>query len=88
LVVIISLDSSEILEILDPSVLETGPSSFAKLGSVEYIVALHIGQKLDCLVCQTRTSSFSRKLNFPQFDRKPNACCAKSLATVFSFVEI
>jgi hypothetical protein len=43
---------------------------------------------LDCLVCQTRTSSFSRKLNFPQFDRKPNACCAKSLATVFSFVEI
>jgi hypothetical protein len=62
------LDSTEILEILDPLVLETGSSGFAELGSTEQIIALHIGQKSDHPVWQIRTSGFSRKSNFPQFD--------------------
>jgi hypothetical protein len=33
--------------------------------------------------CQTGTSGFSRKPNFPQFDWKSDACCAKSFTTVF-----
>jgi hypothetical protein len=45
LAVIVSLISSEVLEILDPPVLETRPSDFAKLGSAEQIVALHISRK-------------------------------------------
>jgi hypothetical protein len=44
------LDSSEILEILDPPVSEIGPSGFVELGSTEQIVALHIDQKPDCPV--------------------------------------
>jgi hypothetical protein len=43
LAAIILLDSSEILEILDPMISEIGPSGFTELGSVEQIVALHIG---------------------------------------------
>jgi hypothetical protein len=49
-VVIVSFDSSEILEILDPPVSEIRPSGFAELDSVGQIVALHIGQKLCCPV--------------------------------------
>jgi hypothetical protein len=49
-VVIVSFDSSEILEILDPPVSEIRPSGFAELDSVGQIVALHIGQKLYCPV--------------------------------------
>jgi hypothetical protein len=47
LAIIVSLVLSEFLEILSPSVSETGPSGFAKLGSTEQIVALHIGRKLE-----------------------------------------
>jgi hypothetical protein len=36
---------SEVPEILDPPVLETGPSDFAELVSAEQIVALHIDRK-------------------------------------------
>jgi hypothetical protein len=36
---------SEVPEILDPPVSETGPSDFAELVSAEQIVALHIDQK-------------------------------------------
>jgi hypothetical protein len=36
---------------------------------------------------KTRTSGFSRKLNFPRFDRKPDACCPNSFTTVFSSLE-
>jgi hypothetical protein len=64
LTVIVLLDSLVILETLDPTVSETGPSGFAELGSVEQIVALYIGQKSNCSVWQIRTSSFSRKPNF------------------------
>jgi hypothetical protein len=46
------------LEILDPPVSETGPSGFAELGSVEQIVALHIGRKPEHPIWQTRTSIF------------------------------
>jgi hypothetical protein len=68
------LDLSEVLEILDPSVSETGLPSFAGFGPTEQIVALHIGRKPDCTVWQTRTSGVSKKSNFPQFDQKPDAC--------------
>jgi hypothetical protein len=44
------LDSSVILEILDPLVLETGPICFAQLGLAERIVALCISRKPDCPV--------------------------------------
>jgi hypothetical protein len=40
--VIVLLDLSEFLEILDPLTLETGPSDFAKLSSSEQIIALCI----------------------------------------------
>jgi hypothetical protein len=76
------------LEISDPPVSETGLSSFAGLGPTEQNVALHTGQKLDCPVWQTETSSFSKKQNFPRFDQKPDACGAKSFITVFSSLEI
>jgi hypothetical protein len=49
-VVIVSFDSSEILEILDPPFSEIRPSGFAELDLVGQIVALHIGQKLYCPV--------------------------------------
>jgi hypothetical protein len=42
-VVVISLSSFKALKILDPSILEIGPSGFAKLGSAEQIFALCIG---------------------------------------------
>jgi hypothetical protein len=41
---------SELLEILDHPIFETGSSGFAELGSTEQIPALYIGQKLDHLV--------------------------------------
>jgi hypothetical protein len=84
---IVLLDSSAILEILDPPISETGPSDFVEHGSAKQIVALCIGQKPNCPVWQNGTSNFSRKLNFPQFDQKPDACCAKLFATVFSSLE-
>jgi hypothetical protein len=73
LAVVVSLVSSEVLEILDPPVLQTKPFNFVELGSEEQIVALHIGQKPEHPVWQTGTSEFSKKLNFPRFDQKPNA---------------
>jgi hypothetical protein len=75
---------SEVLEILDPPISETELSGFVELGSVEQIFALRIGCKPNYLVCQTGTFSFSRKLNLPQFDWRPDASCTKSFATVFS----
>jgi hypothetical protein len=33
------------LEILDPPISETGPFSFAELGSAEQIITLHISRK-------------------------------------------
>jgi hypothetical protein len=78
---------SEVLKILDPLVLETGLSGFAGLCPTEQIVVLHIGQKPDCPVWQTGTSGFSRKLNFPRFNQKPDACYTKSFIIVFSSLE-
>jgi hypothetical protein len=43
LIAIVLLDLSEVLEILDPPISETGLSSFAELGSTEQIFALRIG---------------------------------------------
>jgi hypothetical protein len=82
------LASSEILEILDPPVLETGAFGFAELGSAEQTIALCIGQKPDCSVWQTKTSSFFRKPNFPRFDQKLDAFCTKSFVNVFSSLKI
>jgi hypothetical protein len=65
LTIIVSLDLSNVLEILDPPVLEIGLSGFTGLGPTEQTVALHIGQKLDRPVWQTGTSGFSRKSKFP-----------------------
>jgi hypothetical protein len=81
------LTSPEILKIPDPSVSEIEPSGFAELDSTKQTVALCIGQKLDYPVWWSRTSDFSRKPNLTRFDRKPDACCAKSFANVFASVE-
>jgi hypothetical protein len=85
--VVLSLDSSKILKILDPPVLEIRPSSYDDLGSVEQIVTLYIGRKPYCPIWQIVTSVFPRKPKFPRFDQKPDACCAKLFATVFSSLE-
>jgi hypothetical protein len=45
LAIIISLDLSDVLEIMDPPVLEIRPSSFAELGSAKQIIVVHIGRK-------------------------------------------
>jgi hypothetical protein len=52
------LDSSEIIENPDHSVLEAGASGFVELGSAEQIIALHIDRKPDHPVWQTETSIF------------------------------
>jgi hypothetical protein len=58
------LDSAKVLEILDPQVPETAPSDFAKFGSAEQIIALHIGRKPDYLIWQIRTSIFFKNQIF------------------------
>jgi hypothetical protein len=50
LVVIVLLDSSEDLEIPDPSISEIGSSGFVELGLAKQIVALHIDQKSEHLI--------------------------------------
>jgi hypothetical protein len=78
--VVVLLVSSKSLEFFDPPIWETGPFDFGILGPIEQIVALCFGKKLDHPIWQTGT------LNFPQFHQKPNACCAKSFAIVFSSI--
>jgi hypothetical protein len=70
---------SEVLEIPDPPVSNSGTFGFAELGPVEQILALCISYKPEHPKWQTGTSGFARTYNFSQFDQKLDACCAKSI---------
>jgi hypothetical protein len=62
-------------------------SGFTELDSAEQISTSCIGKKPDQPIWEIKTSDFSRTYNFPRFDQKSEACCAKSFTTIFSSVE-